>query len=165
MHIFCQWDEISAFFAAVFPSNCAIFDTQSSKMKGLRAKMRQGNDLCHSLDYKRSCSMPDHRYNILQKALFVDIKVLIAMVDSDLFQSNEEIKAFSRLVKIRSWTNSGGRIGSCPETIAKLYQLEYETAMESEEVDTIVGKGNPESIDYTQSYSLESHFRVNPKFF
>ena len=36
------------------------------------------------------------RYNILQKALFVDIKVLVDMIDSNLLQSNEEIEAFSR---------------------------------------------------------------------
>ena len=45
MHIFCQWDEISAFFASVFPSNCAIFDTQSSQMRQLRKKMREENEL------------------------------------------------------------------------------------------------------------------------
>ena len=90
------WDQ--RFFASVFPSKSAIFDRQSSQMRQLRKKMREENELCHSLTYIRSCSMPLHRYNILQKALFVDIKVLIDMIDSNLFQSNEEIEAFSRQI-------------------------------------------------------------------
>ena len=98
MHIFCQWDEISAFFASILPSNCEIFDTQSSQMRQLRKKMMEGNELCHSLTYTRLCFVPLHRYNMLQKARFMDIKVLIDMIVSNLFQSNEEIEAFSRQI-------------------------------------------------------------------
>ena len=86
------------FFASGFPSKSAIFDTQSSQMRQLRKKMREENEICHSLTCIRSCSMPLHRHNILQKALFVDIRALIDMIDSNLFQSNEEIEAFSRQI-------------------------------------------------------------------
>ena len=86
------------FFASVSPSNCEIFDTQSSQMRQLRKKMREGNELCHSLTYTRLCFVPPHRYNMLQKARFMDIKVLIDMIVSNLFQSNEEIEAVSRQI-------------------------------------------------------------------
>ena len=98
--IFCQWNELLSFLTAVFPSNAAIYQPQSSQMRWLMAKMRDNGDKSHTVSYIRSISMAGNKYNLLKKALFVDIRVATELLQPDLFASDEENKAFYRLLLI-----------------------------------------------------------------
>ena len=66
------------------------------------AKMRDNGDKSHTVSYIRSFSIAGNKYNLLKKAFFVDIRVATELLQPGLFASDEENKAFYRLLLIQS---------------------------------------------------------------
>ena len=159
------------FLASVFPSNFTIFDSQSLQLNCLRKKMRSKGDQFHTLSYIRSISMPGNRHSTLKEALFVDIRVATELPQPGLFASDEENKAFYRLLLIQSWSKSNGAIRQCPDVIAAFYQSEMEEQAElSDRMSMGKMSSSPPFIEAAAEESpvfdaLQSHFRANPKFF
>ena len=169
--IFCQWNELLSFLSAVFPSNAEIFQPQSDKIKWLMKKMRENGEQSHTVSYIRSITMAGNKRKLLNKALFVDIRVSTDLLQPGLFASNEENKAYYRLLMIQSWSKSDGKLGHCPDVIAAFYQSEMEEQAElSDRMSMDKMPSSPPSIEAVVEESpvfdaLQSHFRANPKFF
>ena len=159
------------FLASVFPSNATIFDSQSVQMNHPRGKKRSKGDQSHTLSYIRSISMPGNRHSTLKEALFVDIRVSTDLLQPGLFASDEENKAYYRLLIIQSWSKSDGKLGHCPEVVAAFYQSEMEEQAElSDRMSMGKISSSPPFIEAAAEESpdfdaLQSHFRANPKFF
>ena len=83
--------------------------------------MRSKGDQSHTLSYIRSISMPGNRHSTLKEALFVDIRVSTDLLQPGLFASNEENKAYYRLLMIQSWIKSDGKLRHCPDVIAACF--------------------------------------------
>ena len=94
------------------------------------AKMRDNGEQSHAVSYIRSISMAGNKHKLLKKALFVDIRVATKLLQPGLFASDEENKAFYRLLLIQSWKKSDGKLGHCPDVIAAFYQSEMEEQAE-----------------------------------
>jgi hypothetical protein len=169
--LFCQWNELLNFLADVFPSNVAILEPKSVQVRWLMNKMRENGDRSHSVTYIRSISMSGNRHKIVNKALFVDIRVATELLQPGLFDSDEENKAFYRLLLIQSWSKSNGAKGQCPDVIAAFYQSEMEKQAElSDRMSMGKMSSSPPFIEAAAEESpdfdaLQSHFCANPKFF
>ena len=115
--------------------------------------------------------MPGNRHSTLKEALFVDIRVSTDLLQPGLFASDEENKAYYRLLIIQSWSNSDGKLGHCPEVVAAFYQSEMEEQAElSDRMSMGKMSSSPPFIEAAAEESpdfdaLQSHFRANPKFF
>jgi hypothetical protein len=169
--LFCQWNELLSFLAAVFPSNAEIYQPQSAQLKRLMVKMRENGEQSHTVSYVRSISMAGNRYKLLKEALFVDIRVLTDLLQPGLFATEEEISAHYRLLMLLLWSKSNGAKGQCPDIIAAFYQSEMEEKAElSDRMSMDKMPSSPPSIEAAAEESpvfdaLQSHFHANPKFF
>ena len=160
-----------SFLSAVFPSNAEIFQPQSDQIKWLMKKMREKGEQSHTVSYIRSITMAGNKRKLLNKALFVDIRVSTDLLQPGLFASDEENKAFYRLLLIQSWSKSNGAIGQCPDVISAFYQSKMEEQAElSDRMSTDKMPSSPPSSETAAEESpvsdaLQSHFRFKPKFF
>ncbi len=115
--------------------------------------------------------MPGNRHSTLEEALFVDIRVSTDLLQPGLFASDEENKAYYRLLIIQSWLKSDGKLGHCPDVIAAFYQSEMEEQAElSDRMSMGKMSSSPPFIEAAAEESpdfdaLQSHFCANPKFF
>ena len=109
--------------------------------------------------------------NFLIQHYFCGYPSWTELLQPGLFASDEENKAFYRLLLIQSWSKSNGAIGQCPDVIAAFYQSEMEEQAElSDRMSMDKMPSSPPSIEAVAEESpvfdaLQSHFRANPKFF
>ena len=115
--------------------------------------------------------MPGNRHGTLKEALFADIRVSTDLLQPGLFASNEENKAYYRLLMLQSWSKSDGKLGHCPDVIAAFYQSEMEEQAElSDRMSMDKMPSLPPFIEAAAEESpvfdaLQSHFCANPKSF
>ena len=168
---FLARNELLSFLTAVFPCNAAIFQPQSDQIKWLMKKIRENGGRSHTILYNRSIAMAGNKRKLLNKALFVDIQVSTDLLQPGLFASDEENKAYYRLLMIQSWSLSDGKNGHYPDVIAAFYQSEMEEQAElSDRMSMDKMPSSPPSSETAAEESpdfkaLQSHFRANPKFF
>ena len=159
------------FSYGVFPCNAAIFRPQSDQIKWLMKKMRENGERSHTILYIRSITMAGNKRKLLNKALIVDIQVSTDLLQPGLFASDEENKAYYRLLIIQSWSKSDGKLGHCPEVVAAFYQSEMEEQAElSDRMSMGKMSSSPPFIEAAAEESpdfdaLQSHFCANPNFF
>ena len=79
-----------SFLTIVFASNAAIYQPQSDQVKWLK-KMRENGERSYTVSYIQSISMAGKQTSkLLEKALFVDIRVAVDLLQSGLFASNAQ---------------------------------------------------------------------------
>ena len=86
-----------SFLTAVFHSNAAIYQSQSTQVIWLMAKLHENDEYSHTVCYIRSIHIAGNRHKLLKKALFLDIRVANDMLQSGLFAPNAQNLAHCRL--------------------------------------------------------------------
>ena len=114
----------------LFSLSILKYTNQSAQLKRLMPKLRENGEQSHTVSYIRSISMAGNKRKLLNKALFVDIRVVTDLLQPGLFATEEEIWAHYRLLMILLWSKSNGAKGQCPDVIAAFYQSEMDEQAE-----------------------------------